>query len=345
MEKSNNIINNSTTSNLKIDITNTTNTNAYANSIIDQSNSNIENEALYLIRKAERKMNPDCCICTLFSSRTKRCKEACELYEKAGNIYKSINQWRKACNCFDNCSKIKIQLNENPINYYKELFFCYYQLNSENNYKRYFEKMNECLGREGEFYQAGKNYENLAKQMENNGKYNDSIIYYDQALKYYEKAGKNDTLMNSIWGKIAELMLVNNHPDAPNRVPIMLENVAKNNLQNPITKYSSKDYFGKAVLSIIYYSNNPSEGRIYLNKYMEIDPIFDESTIYNLCCDVIKSMETNNINNLKYSIQKYKEISEIDKFMIYILEKIVEKASNNNQMNRNNNSLNYEDLI
>ena len=50
------------------------------------------------------------------------------------------------------------------------------------------------------------------------------------------------------------------------------------------------------------------------------------------------------INNLKYSIQKYKEISEIDKFMIYILEKIVEKASNNNQMNRNNNSLNYEDL-
>ena len=77
---------------------------------------------------------------------------------------------------------------------------------------------------------------------------------------------------------------------------------------------------------------------------MEIDPTFDESTIYSLCCDVIKSMETNNINTLKYSIQKYKEISEIDKFMINILEKIVEKASNKNQMNRNNNSLNYEDL-
>jgi len=263
---------------------------------------------------------------------------------KKQEIYKSINQWRKAANCFDNCSKIKIILKENPINYYNELFFCYYQLNSESNYKRYFEKMNECLEREGEFYQAGKNSENLAKQMEINGKYNDAIIYYDQALKYYEKDGKHDTLMNSIGGKIAELMLVNNHPDAPNKVPIILENVAKNHLQNPITKYSAKDYFGKAVLSIIYYSNNPSEGRIYLKKYMEIDPTFDESTIYNLCCDVIKSMETNNINNLKFSIQKYKEISEIDKFMIDILDKIVEKASNKNQMNRNNNSLNYEDL-
>jgi len=86
MEKSNNIINDSTASNLKIDYTNITNTNAYVNSIIDQSNSNIENEALYLIRKAERKMNPECCMCTLFSSRTKRCKESFELYEKAGNI-------------------------------------------------------------------------------------------------------------------------------------------------------------------------------------------------------------------------------------------------------------------
>ena len=344
MEKSKNIINDSTSSNLKIEFTNTLNTNSYANSNINQSNSNIEDEALFLIRKAERKLNPDCCMCTLFSSRTKRFKEACEFYEKAGNIYKSINQWRKAANCFDNCSKIKIQLKENPINYYKELFFCYYKLNSETNYKRYFEKMNECLEKEGEFYQAGKYSENLAKQMENNDKNNDAIIYYDQALKYYEKDGKDNTLINSIRGKIAELMLVNNHPDAPSRVPIILENVAKNYLQNPITKYSAKEYFGKAILCIIYYSNNPSEGSIYLKKYMEIDPTFDESNIYNLCCDVIKSMETNNINNLKYSIQKYKEISEMDKFMIDILKKIVEKESNNNQINGNNNNLNYEDM-
>ena len=338
MEKPKNIINDSTASNLKIDYISTINTNSYVNPIINQSNSNIENEALFLIRKAERKMNPDCCMCTLCSSRTKRCKEACELYAKAGNIYKSIDQWRKAANCFDNCSKLKIQLKENPINYYKELFFCYYQLNSETNYKRYFEKMNECLEKEGEFYQAGKNSENLAKQMENIEKFNDAIIYYDQALKYYEKDGKDNTLMNSIRGKIAELMLVNNHPDAPNMVPNMLENIAKNYLQNPITKYSAKNYIGKAVLSIIYYSKNPSEGSIYLKKYMEIDPTFDESTIYNLCCNIIKSMETNNINNLKYSIQKYKEISEMDKFMIDILNKIVEKASNKYQMNGNNNT-------
>jgi len=328
MENPKNKINDSTVSNLKIDYTNTTNSNAYANSYI-LTNSDMENEALFLIRKAERKKNLECCMCSLFSSRTKRYKEACAFYEKAGNIYKSINQWRKAANCFDNCSNIKIILKENPINYYQESFYCYYKGNSETNYKRYFEKMNECLEKEGKFYEAGKNSENLAKEMENNNKYNDAIIYYDQAFTYYEKDGKHDALKYAIGGKIAELMFMNNHPDAPNRVPIMLETVAQNYLKNPITKYSAKDYFGKSVLSVIYYKNT-SEGIIYLNKYKGIDPTFDESTIYSLCYDVIKSMETNNINNLKYSIQKYKEISEMDKFMIDILNKIIDKTSNNN---------------
>ena len=204
--------------------------------------------------------------------------------------------------------------------------------------------MNETLEKEGEFYQAGKNNENLAKQMENNDKYNDAIFYYNQADKYYEKDGKHNSLKYKIEEKVAELMLVTNHPDASTRVPILLENVAKNYLKNPITKYSANEYFGKTVLSIIYY-NNPSEGSIYLNKYKEIDQTFDESTIYTLCCDIIKSLETNNINSLQYSIQKYKEISELDGFMIDILKKIEEKESNNAvKMNGNNNNLNYEDL-
>ena len=68
MEKSKNIINDSTASNIKIDYTNNTNTNTNTN----LPSSNIENEALLLTRKAERKMNPGCCMDTLFTSKSKR---------------------------------------------------------------------------------------------------------------------------------------------------------------------------------------------------------------------------------------------------------------------------------
>jgi len=282
---------------------------------------------------------------TLFYSKSKRYEDACEFYEKGGKKYKSCCQWRNAGDYFENCSKIKVKLKEIPIKYYQDSFFCYSKGNSESNSKRIFEKMNENLEREGEFYQDGKNNENLAKQMENDDKYEDSIFYYNQAAKYYEKDEKHDSLKNTIEGKVADLILVNNHPDAPTKVPILLEDVSEKYLKNPITKYSAKDYFGKAPLSIIYYNNNPSERNIYLNNYKEIDQTFDDSTIYNLCSDIIQSMETNNFNSLKYSIQKYKEKSELDEFMIDILKKIEEKANNNAiNMNENNNNLNYEDM-
>jgi len=50
MEKSKNIINDSTASNIKIDYTNTINTKV--DLVINQDNSNLENEALLLKRKA-----------------------------------------------------------------------------------------------------------------------------------------------------------------------------------------------------------------------------------------------------------------------------------------------------
>ena len=271
----------------------------------NDNNTNIDRQAFYLERKAERQLNPGCCLDTLFTSKSKRYKEACQLYKKAGDKYKSSNQWRKAAACYDNCSKIKINLKESPIEFYQQSFFCYSKANSDTNAKNIFIKMNQYLEKDGEFYQIGKNNEQMAIKKENNENYNEAIIYYSEAFKYYEMDGKHESLKNNMQIKTAELMLIYNHPDGPSKVPIILENIGNNYLKNPITKYSAKDFFGKAILSIIYYNDDPSEGRKYINKYKIIDQTFEESTIYNLCCDVINSMENNNINKLKISIQKY----------------------------------------
>lgn len=310
----------------------------------NNSNTNLDREAFLLTKKADNKLNPGCCLDTLCISKTKRYADACQLYKKAGDKYKICKQWRKAGECYEHCSKIKTIIKEDPLTFYQESFFCYSKINSDNNSKKIFEKMNQYLERKGEYYQAGKNNENLAIKKENDEKYDEAINYYLQAFKYYETDGKHESLKNNMEIKITELMMVYNHPDGPKKVPTFLENIGKNYLKNPLTNKSASDYFGKAVLSIIYYSNNPSEGRKYINKYKDIDPKFEESTIYNLCCDIINYMENKDINNLKKAIKEYKKICEVDDFMIDILNKLVKKTENNNNISENNkNDFNIEE--
>ena len=81
-----NTINDSTASNIKTDINNTTKEINQRGTEI-QYNSNLENEAYMLTRRAENKLNPGCCLDALFSSKSKRYEDACELYKKAGEKY------------------------------------------------------------------------------------------------------------------------------------------------------------------------------------------------------------------------------------------------------------------
>ena len=313
----------------------------------DMNNTTSSDRGAYLLeRRADNKLNPGCCLDSICTSKTKRYEDACNLYEKAGNKYKEAHQWRKAADCFEKCSTIKIDLKQNPTKYYQESFFCYSKANSDINSKKIFEKMNQYLEKEGDFYQAGKNNEQMGIKSENNEYYNEAINYYSQASYYYELDGKHESSKNNMQIKVAELLMIYNHPDAPSKVPTIMENLANNYLKNPITKYTAKDYFGKAILSGIYFNNDISEGNKLINKYKSIDPNFEESSIYNLCSEVIESIENNDIDSLKKSIQNYKEISELDKFTSKILDKLVEKAKNkgfNGEINNNNNINVYEE--
>ena len=310
--------------------------------------SNLEHEALVLVRKAENKVKKKCCLYSLISSKHERIVQACDLYKRAGDKYKLVNQWKKAGLCYENCALIKTKLKEKPLNFYKQSYMCFSKIDIGDDSKRIFDLMNQYLEKEGQYFQVGKNNENLGIEKENKKKYNEAINYYLIAIKYYEKDGKHESLIIKIQIKLAELMMINEDPDAPKKVPIMLENIGTYYLQNLITKYSAKDYFGKAILCNIYYSDNPSEGNIYIKKYKKMDKTFEESTIYNLCCDIVNSIENNDYNQLNNSILQYKEINEVDEFMNYILDKILEKINKINNIKKSiaseTNNEDYDDL-
>ena len=351
MKNENNLINDTTISNNKTFEDSTITAKSFTQKT-DNDNNEIKNieklyrEAFLLTRKAETKLNPGCCLDTICISKSKRYEEACKLYNKAGDKYKICNQWRKAADCYDNCSKIKVALKENPLQFYQESFSCYTKINNYNSSKKIFEKMNKYLEKEGDYYQAGKNNENLGITNENKKNYNNAIHYYSQALNYYEMDGKHESLKMNMKIKIAELMLLCNHPEAPLKVPDLMENIGNNYLKNPLIKYSSKDYFGKAILSKIYYCDNPSEWKKYINKLKNIDKTFEESTEYKLCYNIINSLENNDNYSFKTAIKNYKEMSKVDQFMNNIFDKLEEKFkiyNNKEKSNENGFILKEED--
>jgi tetratricopeptide (TPR) repeat protein len=330
MENEKNINETATSNNKTMEYNNNVTKSIINQTITDIDNeSSLEHEAYILAKKAEYKLRRRCCLYALCVSKNERYIDACDLYRKAGDKFKICNQWKKAGLCYENGALIKVKMKESPVNFYQQSYSCFAKIDIGDDSKRIFNELNKSLEKEGQYFQIAKNNENLAIQKENQKKLDEAINYYLQAIKYYEKDKKHEHLKIKIEIKLAELMMMHEHPDSPEKVPKMLENIGTHYLKKMITKYAAKDYFGKAILSSLYYSNNPSEGMKYINKIKKLDKSFAESSIYTLCNEIIKSMENNDINSMKKAIKKYKEFCENDEFLAYILAQLIEKMKIN----------------
>ena len=305
--------------------------NTITKSIINQTDteqemdSKQEEEARKLMKKAKALSQPKCCFCCY--SKEKRYKEIYDIYLKAGDIYKSCHQWNTAGLCYENCSLMKQKLKQSPLNCYEKAYYCYEKIDIGNDSKRIFDKVNSCLEKEEKYFQVGKNYENLAIKRENKEKYDIAIEHYLQAVKYYEKDGKHQNLKTKILIKLTELMILHNHPKAELKVPTMLESIGDNYLKNIMTKYQAKEYFGKAILTRLYFKDDIKEAKEFLHKYTKKDKTFEESNIYILCSDIISCIEKGENDKLNATIQKYKEIYKLDEYMTFILDNIIDREN------------------
>ena len=286
----------------------------------------LEKDAFNLYRQAEIKLAPGCCLDTLFTSKTTQYNDAYNLYIRAGEKYKMCNQWTKASDCYEKCAHIKMDLKENALDSYKEAYFCSQKTDLENNTDRLFAKMMNYLSSNGEYYEAGKLTEKNGEKYENEKKYNAAINSYLKAIEFYEMDNSHNSTKNNCLIKLADLMVINDHPDAAKKVPSIYENIGKDYLKNNLTKYSANEYFGKAILSVIYYSNDLSEGNIYINKYKEIAPSFEDTSMCRLCVNCANAMENKDSGLMKKGIKEYKDVNEIDNFMGNIFIKLINKV-------------------
>ena len=289
------------------------------------ADSNIESEAKILMKKGRSLCLKRCCLVDFCSNKEKRYEKAIDFYNKAGDKYKSIHHWRNAGICYENCGLIQQKILKDPLNFYEEAYFCYEKIDIGDDLMQVFKKINSLLEKDGKFFQIGKNYENLGIKRENKEKYDIAIEHYLQAVEYYEKDGQHENLKTKIFIKLSELMILHNHPKSRIKVPSMLESIGKNYLSNIMTKYLAKEYFGKAILTRLYFNDDIQEAKNYMHKFKKKDKTFEESNIYTVCSEIISSIEQGNIDNLNTATQKYKIICKLDESMVIILDNILDR--------------------
>ena len=82
-----------------------------------------------LIKKAEKLLKPGL-LKSIFSRTEDRIEEAIELYDAAAQIYNIEKNYKKSAKYFLVSSQLKININENPEEEYKETLNCYKKLNT-----------------------------------------------------------------------------------------------------------------------------------------------------------------------------------------------------------------------
>ena len=166
-----------------------------------------EREAFELRRRGESILNPSCCLGILCSTKKGRYNKSFNYFQQSGEKYKNCQQWRKAADCYEVCGDIKEQLQEDSSPFYKESISCYQKANSEVNAKKIFFKMIDHLEKKGEYFEAGKNCENMGMKYENEKNYNEAIYYYQEAIKLYEKDTQHENIKINLQTKLSELIL------------------------------------------------------------------------------------------------------------------------------------------
>lgn len=290
---------------------------------------NIEKEAMKLVREAQDNCERKCSLTELINPKQQRYQKAVKLYQSSAEKYKLINEWKRAGMSYENCGYVMQKLNGNPMPYFQESYNCYSKGVNDVESRHIIDEMCIHLDKSSDLFTAGNHCENYAMELEKSHNYSDAILFYNKALDYYDRDVSNDKrdyLKANIEAKLFELMANNSHPDAPTRVPKMLENIATYCLTDPTRKNAAKQYFGKSILSEIYY-NNIADAKNNLVKYKGMDNTFGQSPMYYLCNDIINSIENNNTNKLKASVQQYIQMNVLDPYTSNILDKIIEKNS------------------
>ncbi|NWS53876.1 SNAB protein, partial [Chunga burmeisteri] len=295
-----------------------------------------EREAVQLMAEAEKRLSAPV-LGPAFQSGTAsgalslhfrgntRVEEACEMYTRAANMFKIAKNWSAAGNAFCQAAKLHMQLQSK---HDSATSF----VDAGNAYKKADpQEAINCLNAAidiytdmGRFTIAAKHHITIAEIYEAElVDIEKAIAHYEQAADYYKGEESNRQVVfrrgsaNKCLLKVAAYAA---QLEQYQKAIEIYEQVGTNTMDNPLLKYSAKEYFFKAALC--HFIVDELNAKLALEKYEEMFPAFTDSRECKLLKKLLEAHEEQNCEAYTEAVKEFDSISRLDQWLTTMLLRI-----------------------
>ncbi|XP_049725537.1 beta-soluble NSF attachment protein isoform X6 [Elephas maximus indicus] len=289
-------------------------------------NAGKEREAVQLMAEAEKRVKASHSFLRgLFGGNT-RIEEACEMYTRAANMFKMAKNWSlivvssssAAGNAFCQAAKLHMQLQSK---HDSATSF----VDAGNAYKKADpQEAINCLNAAidiytdmGRFSIAAKHHITIAEIYETElVDIEKAIAHYEQSADYYKGEESNSSANKCLLKVAAYAAQLEQYQKAIE----IYEQVGTNTMDNPLLKYSAKDYFFKAALC--HFIVDELNAKLALEKYEEMFPAFTDSRECKLLKKLLEAHEEQNSEAYTEAVKEFDSISRLDQWLTTMLLRI-----------------------
>uniref|UniRef100_A0A8D1FEY8 NSF attachment protein beta n=1 Tax=Sus scrofa TaxID=9823 RepID=A0A8D1FEY8_PIG len=285
-------------------------------------NAGKEREAVQLMAEAEKRVKASHSFLRgLFGGNT-RIEEACEMYTRAANMFKMAKNWSAAGNAFCQAAKLHMQLQSK---HDSATSF----VDAGNAYKKADpQEAINCLNAAidiytdmGRFTIAAKHHITIAEIYETElVDIEKAIAHYEQSADYYKGEESNSSANKCLLKVAAYAAQLEQYQKAIE----VYEQVGASTMDNPLLKYSAKDYFFKAALC--HFIVDELNAKLALEKYEEMFPAFTDSReckLLKLCSQkLLEAHEEQNSEAYTEAVKEFDSISRLDQWLTTMLLRI-----------------------
>uniref|UniRef100_A0A8C5I295 Beta-soluble NSF attachment protein-like n=1 Tax=Gouania willdenowi TaxID=441366 RepID=A0A8C5I295_GOUWI len=143
-----------------------------------------------------------------------------------------------------------------------------------------------------------------------------AIAHYEQAADYYKGEESNSSAnkcLLKVGGYCAQL-------EQYQKAIEIYEQVGANTMDNPLLKYSAKEYFFKA--SLCHFIVDELNAKIAIEKYEEMFPAFSDSRECKLLKKLLEAHEEQNSEAFTEAVKEFDSISRLDQWHTTLLLRI-----------------------